>query len=107
MSPGCLVTGQRLACQSRLIDAEIFALGQDQIGGKDLAGIHADDVTRNEVRRLDHRPAAVAQHARLVGQALLQRRKRACGLVVLPEADRSVIQEQAHDNAEVRPVLPG
>ena len=86
---------QRLSRQRRLIDGEIFAVDQEQIGRHDLPGGDIDDVARHEIGRVDRGPFAVAQHPRLRRQPLLQGVERVGGLVVLPEADRGVVEQQA------------
>ena len=95
---------QRFAGQRGLIDAEIFAVDEEEVGRDDLAAGDADHVAGDELGGVDRRPRPVAQHPRLGGEALLQRLERVGGLVVLPEADGGVVEEEPADHEEIGPV---
>ncbi len=95
----------RFAGQRRLIAAQILAVDQHQVGRDDLSRFDADDVAGHEGGRVARGPLAVAQHAGARRQAFLQRGKRVRGLVVLPEADDAVVDQEPGDDGKVRPVL--
>ena len=101
-----LADRQRFAGQGRLIDGQVSAAGQEKIRGHDRAGGDVGHVADDEIRRVDAFPFAVAQTPGLQRQALPQRRERARGLRVLPEADRGVVDREPEYDDEVRPVPP-
>ena len=101
---GLFVDRQRFAGQGRLIDGEIGAADQLQIGRDDVAELDQHDIARNQEPRLNVLPLAVAQHPRLQREALFEQRDGVVGLELLPEADPSVDEQHRQNNREVGPV---
>ena len=95
---------QGFAGECGLVDAEIVAGDQEHVGRHDLAGGDGDHVAGHQVGGIDRQPLVAAQRARLQRQALLERGQRVGGLVVLPEADRGVVEQEAGHHGEIRPV---
>ena len=97
---------QRLAGECRLIDTQVFTVDQQEIGRHDLAAGDIHHIAGDKLGGVERLPGAVPQHARLGGKSLLERVKRVGGLVLLPEADDRVVDQQPRHHEEVRPVLP-
>ena len=97
-------TGQRFAGQRRLVDAEIVAVDELQIGRNDVAEPDQDDVAGNEQARLDVLPCAVAPDPGLQREALLEQRDGVVGLELLPEADACVDEQHDENDREIVPV---
>ena len=57
--------GSDLARQRCLVDAEIGAVDQQELGRDDLASGHGDDVARHELGRVDREPLLAAQRRAL------------------------------------------
>ncbi len=95
---------QRLAGERRLIDAEVVARDQLEVGRKNVAQTHAHHIAGHELRGVDLRPLAVALDTALERKLLFQRIERAAGLELLPETDARVEQQQQRDDDEIRPV---
>ncbi len=103
-----LVDRQRFARQRRLIDAEIGAVDQFQIGGNDIAELDQHDVAGHEQLCLNILPGAVALDARLQRKALLQQGDGIVGLEFLPEADACIDEQHRENDDEIVPMAePG
>ena len=82
-----LVDRQRFAGERRLVDAEIVAADELDVGRDDAAERERDEVAGNELAGGDILPRAVAHDPRLQRQPLLEQRDGVVGLELLPEAD--------------------
>ncbi len=96
---------QRLARQSGLIHLDRVARQQAGICRHDVAQAHADDVTRHQLARRRGGPLPVPLHPRLDRELGLEGGDSVAGLVLLPEPDHGVGQQQDEDDREVRPML--
>ena len=70
--PGLFVDRERFSRQRRLVDAQVIAFDQLQIGGNDIAQLDQHGIARHEQLCLDLLPLAVALDARLERKPLLQ-----------------------------------
>ena len=103
-SPGPRVGGQRLTGQRRLVDLNRVPLEQSRVGGDDVTQAQPDDVARDELSRRGIDPLAVAQHTGLDRELGLQGVDGLAGLVLFPEPDAGVGEQQDQNDDEVGPV---
>nr|WP_241499234.1 hypothetical protein [Chromobacterium sphagni] len=103
---GLACRGQGLAGQRRLIHLDRIACEQVGVRWHDVAQVQADDVARNKLARGRGNPFPPPFHPGLDRQLGFQGGDGVAGFAFLPEADRSVGQQQRQDDAEVRP-MPG
>ena len=95
---------ERLAGQRRLIHLYGILIEQSCIGRHDVAEPHADDVARNERARLDIGPSAVPPDPGAGREPRLQCGDRIAGLVLFPETDPGVGEQQHEDDDEIGPM---
>ena len=103
--PGLLRHGQGFAGQRRLVDLHGVGAERAGVGRYDVAEAQAHDVAWHKQLRGEVRPCSVAQHARMRREFGLERGNRVAGLILLPEPDQGVGEEQHGDDDEVGPVL--
>jgi len=96
-----LADRERFAGQRGLVDAEVFAVDQDAVGGNHIAQPDADHIARNHLRRIDFTPDAVAQDAGLESESFFQRVEGIAGLVLLPETDEGVEHQHKENDVEI------
>ena len=101
-----LVDRQRLAGESRFVGLR-GSVHDRGIRRDDVATLHGDEVAGDERLRVQGRPLAVAVDLGLLGHAFLQRLDGAHGLVLLPEPDHAVQDQEREDDGEVRPPARG
>ena len=90
---GFLVDRQRFPGKRRLVDADVFAFEQFQIGRHDVAEFDQHDIPRHEGLCFQVAPLAVAQHAGAQREILPERFDRVVGFELLPESDAGVDQQ--------------
>ena len=101
-----LVDGERLAGDGRLIDLEESVFGDNAtVGGDDGTLLDLEDITRDDLGRLDLGERAVTEDSGLEGERLLELGDDGTGLVFLDETNEGVEQEQTADDTEIDPIL--
>ena len=95
---------QRLPGQRGLVHLHRVTRQQPRIRRHDVAHPHPDHVTRHQLTRRRGDPRPVTYHPALDRQLGLQRIDGLARLVLLPEPDRGVGNEQDKDDEEIRPV---
>ena len=99
-----LVDRQRFARQRRLIDAEVVAIDQLQVGRDDIAELDHDNIAGHKGLCFDVTPFAAAQHSRMQREMLLQRLDFVIGFEFLPETDDRIQRQHEKDDDEVFPM---
>jgi hypothetical protein len=101
-----LVHGQGFAGDGGLIDLKEGIFGDDSaVGGDDGALFDLENVSGDNLGRLDFLQPAITEDGGLERECLFQLLDNGAGLVFLDEADKGVEQEQGADDPEVDPVL--
>jgi len=94
---------QRLASERGLVDTEVVAFQQTDIGRNHIAEAQANHIVWHQLGGIDLPPLPVAQHPRFQRELALECLQRVRRLVLLPEADRRVEDQQRQDDDEVIP----
>ncbi len=95
--PGILLDRHRFAGQRGLLDLEIDALDQPQIGGNIVSGFQQHDVAADDLAARNRHLLAVADDLGIRGGHLLQGRERLFRLRFLDDADHRVEHHDEHD----------
>ncbi len=99
-----LVGRQGFPGERRLIDAQVVALEQLDVGRDDGAEAQPHHVAGHQLACVDLAPVAVAPHPGFQREGFLQLLDGVAGLVLLPEPDQRVEQQENEDDDKVGPV---
>jgi hypothetical protein len=95
---------QGLAGERGLVDADVLPIDEAHIGGHHLAQLDPQHVSGDHLGGVDGGECPIAQCRGLGGQTRLQCSQGIGRLALLPEARDGVIDQQHHDDAEIRPM---
>lgn len=101
-----LVNSKRFTGDGRLINLEIGILGDDtSIGRDDGTLLDLQDITGNDLGRLDLLEGTVTKNNSLERKGLLELVDNGTGLEFLDETDGGVEKEKSADDTEINPIL--
>lgn len=99
-----LLDGERLSGETGLIDRDVDGVEEAAVGGDNVSNLERDDISGDEVGRVDLSPLAVATALGLGGERLHEGLDGASSGALLVEADTRVDEEEENDSGEIRPV---
>ncbi len=94
---GGLVDGLRLSGQSGVVDPHVEGFDETRVCGDRVALLQKDDIARHEIGSRHFLLCPVAQHPGVLGEQFLKRLERPLGLVLLPETEDRVDDDDAED----------
>ena len=99
-----LALRERLAGETGLVDRDVDGIVETAVGGDDVTDLERDDITGDEVGRLDFDPRAVTLALGLGGERLHERLDGVSGRALLVETDGRVDEQEKDDTDKVLPV---
>jgi hypothetical protein len=90
--------------QDRLLQRQAVQRDQPQVGRHLIARFQQDHIPRHQRRRLDPGPPAIAQHGRMRGQHVADRRDRGFGPTLLQKADPGIGDHNGQDHPGIDPM---